>query len=106
MDSNLPYSEQFRLAAELWADREAAASLLEESKSAMLARRMSDLGDIPINKAERIVKSSQAWTDYIAQMCADRAAANKARVQCEYLKMKFWEHNSHEASRRSEMRFG
>lgn len=104
MTSNLPFSERYRIAAEDWADKEAAASLLEETKSSVLAKRMSDLGDIPINKAERIVKSSDEWTAYIARMCADRAAANKARVHLEYIRMLFWENNSESANKRAEMR--
>ena len=104
MNSNQPMSEQFRICAKAWADAEAAASLLEESKSAVLAQRMAALGDVPINRAERDVKSSEEWGDYIKKMCDARANANLAKVKLEFIRMKFHEQNSHEATRRAEMR--
>lgn len=102
--SNQPLSEQFRIAAETWADKEAAASILEESKSAVLARRMAALGDVPINRAERDVKASDDWKKYIEEMCKARAEANLAKVQLEYMRMKYWENTGFEATRRAEMR--
>ena len=100
MDSNLPLSEQFRIAAEHWADKEAAASLLEESKSAVLARRMAALGDVPVSHAERDVKSSAEWKQYIDAMCEARAEANKAKVGLEYIRVKFQEWQSGAADER------
>ena len=100
MNSNQPLSEQFRHAAETWADAEAAASLLEESKSAVLARRMAELGDVPVNRAERDIKASPEWSDYIGQMCKARAEANLAKVQVEYLRVKIQEWQSEAADER------
>lgn len=65
IDSNSPLSEQFRLIAKKWVDSESAASLLEETKSAVLSKMMADLGDMPVSKAEMRVKSTQEWRDYI-----------------------------------------
>lgn len=101
---NLPFSDQFRTAAEDWADKEAAASLLEEAKSAFLAKRMADLGDIAVNKAERDVKASPEWTFYIETMCKARQTANTAKVQMEYCRMRFNEWNNEQANKRAEMR--
>ena len=90
MNSNQPMSEQFRICAKAWADAEAAASLLEESKSAVLAQRMAALGDVPINRAERDVKSSEEWGDYIKRRCAMRGPApTSPRSSCEYIRMKY-----------------
>lgn len=102
--SNLPWSEQFRIAANHWVDAEAAASLLEDTKSAFLAQKMAEHGDMAVNRAEQLVKSSREWTDYVEKMCAQRREANRRKVQLEYLRMKFSEWQSHEASARTEAR--
>ncbi len=100
---NLPLSEQYRIAAEAWVDKEAAANVLEETKSAYLAKEKADLGDIPDAHAERIVKASLGWLDYITSMCNARQAANHAKVRVEVLRMRFWEYNSQEATKRKEL---
>lgn len=102
--SNQPYSEHYRMAAKDWVEKEAAASMLEESKSAVLAQRMAMLGDVPVNRAERDVKASEEWRDYIAKMVKAREAANLARVKLKYLEMKYFEAQGSEASKRAEMR--
>ena len=102
--SNELFSEQFRLAAEEWCDCEAAARLLEESKSSVLARKMAALGDVPVSHAERDVKASDEWSEYIQQMCGARAEADRAKIQVEYIRMRYWEQQGHEASKRAEMR--
>lgn len=103
-DSNLPWSEQFRIAANHWVDAEAAASLLEGTKSAFLAQKMADHAEMPVSRAEMNVKSSPEWVDYVTKMAAQRKEANRRKVQLEYLRMKFQEWSSHEASARTEAR--
>jgi hypothetical protein len=102
--TNLMLSEQFRLAAKDWVQKDSAANLLEESKSAVLARMVSAQGDMAVNRAELNVKSSEEWQDYITKMVDARSAAAMAKVRCEYLRMKFSEWQSAEASKRAEMR--
>jgi hypothetical protein len=102
--SNHPWSEQFRLVAKVWVEADGAARLLEETKTAVLAQRMKALGDMPTAHAERDVKSSPEWADYITKMVAAKTAANLARVHKEFINMKFSEWQSHEASKRAEMR--
>jgi hypothetical protein len=104
IDSNSPLSEQFRIVAKKWVDRETAASLLEESKSAFLSKLMADLGDIPVSKAEMKIKASQEWRDYIEKMVDARSEASMLKVQLEYIRMKFSEWQSHEATKRAEMK--
>ena len=101
---NLPWSEQYRLAGEDWADKYAAAQLLEESKSAVMAQKQAQWGDIPVNKAEQKVKSSREWVEYIENMVNARKAANLAKIKLEFLKMKFQEWQSSDANKRAEMR--
>jgi hypothetical protein len=104
MDNNLPLSEQFRIVAKKWVDADAAASILEESKSAFLSRLMSEKGDMPVSKAEMQVKASQEWQEYIDHMTQSRADASRLKVQLEYIRMKFNEWQSIEATKRAEMK--
>lgn len=104
MDQDRPLSEQFRLVAKKWVDADSAASLLEETKSAMLARMMSAFGDIPVNRAELNVKASEEWLDFITKMVKARERAALLKVQLEYIRMRFNEWQSHAANRRAEMK--
>jgi putative sterol carrier protein len=101
---NNPISEQYRLIAKDWVEKDSAANLLEETKSAVLSQMMARLGDIPVSHAERTVKSSEEWMDFITKMVRAREAANLAKVRCEFIKMKFSEWQSHNANKRAEMR--
>jgi len=104
MDSNRPLSEQFRIIAKKWVDADGAASMLEETKSAVLSKMMVGLGDMPVSKAEMQVKASEAWRDHITQMVEARSQASLLKVQMEYIRMKFHEWQSHAANRRAEMK--
>lgn len=104
MDSNLPLSEQFRIIAKKWVDADAAANILEESKSAFLSRSMAELGDMPVSKAEMTVKASEGWDEYIKTMVEARKKAALLKVQLEYIRMQFSEWQSHAATRRAEMK--
>lgn len=102
--SNLPFSEQFRLCAKDWVEKDAAARLLEETKTAVLSRMISRQGDITHAKAERIVKSSDEWHDFIKGMVDARTAANLAKVRKEFVEMKSWEFRAADATKRAEMK--
>jgi hypothetical protein len=102
--TNQPLSEQFRLASKDWVDKDAAASMLEETKSAVLAQRMAALGDMAVNRAEQIVKASPEWHDWINGMVNARTAANLAKVKLEWIRMRFSEAQSFEATKRAEMK--
>lgn len=102
--ANVAYSEQFRIVAKEWVDLDNAATMLEETKSAVLSQKMAALGDIPVSHAERAVKSSTEWLDFIKKMVDARSAANLKKVQMEYLRMKFSEWQSENANKRAEMR--
>jgi hypothetical protein len=104
MSNNLPWSEQYRIIAKQWVDADAAATILEDTKSAVMAERMLALGDMAINKSEALVKASPEWKRHIEAIVNARRAANKLKVQLEYLRMKFSEWQSHEATKRTEAR--
>lgn len=102
--SNDPISEQYRIVAKQWVAANTAADMLEECKSAVLSQKMRALGDMPVSRAEMEVRASDEWTDYVRQMVEARGKANLLKVQCEYLKMRHSEQQSHEANARAEMR--
>ena len=102
--TNQPLSEQYRLAALEWVELDAAARLLEETKSTQLAQRVKALGDVPVTSGERDVKASPEWEADIKAMVSARTKANKAKVKLEWLRMRHAEHQSLEASKRAEMR--
>ena len=97
-------SEKYRLAAKEWCELDAAANLLEETKSAFLSQKMAALGDMPVSKAEMKVKASAEWREFIESMVAARKAANLAKVKLEWVRMKFSEWQSAEANSRAERR--
>ncbi len=101
---NVPISEQWYHAARKWADMNAAADMLEEGKSAYLSQRMAALGDMPVSKAELGVKSSPDWSDYIKKMVRAREQANLAKIEMEFLRMRFNEWNAADANNRQQMR--
>lgn len=99
-----PISEQYRIVAKEWVDLDSAANLLEATKSAFLSQKMAALGDMPVSRAELTVKASDEWKDYVSKMVRAREAANLAKVKLEWVRMKFNEWQSHEATARAERR--
>ena len=102
--TNMPISEQYRLAALEWCDLDNAARMLEDTKSSVLSQWMADHGDIPISRAEAKVKASDDWLRLVEDTVQARTKANKAKVQCEYLRMRFSEEIGREANARVERR--
>ncbi len=104
MDDDRPWSDRYRVAGEEWCDAEAAASLLEDAKSAVMAQKQVEMGDIPVNRAEQAVKASPFWSQYIRDVVEARKKANLAKVNLEVMRMGFAENQSKEANQRTEMR--
>lgn len=98
------WSEKFRIAAKDYVAKEAAASILEETKSAVLSQKMMALGDMPVSRAEMQVKASLDWTEFVTNMVKAREESNLAKVKLEYTRMKFSEQQSAEATARAESR--
>lgn len=98
------HSEQYRLAAKEWVDLKAAADLLEESKSAFLSQlKISNNGSSMAEK-DMLARGSVTYREYVSSMVAARKAANLAHVKVEWIKMRYWEHQSLNANARSEAR--
>ena len=104
MPQDAPLSEQYRVVAKAWVDADAAANLLEETKSAMLARLMQRQGDMPVSRAEMNVKASDEWREFVTKMVEAREKASLMKVKLEYIRMRFHEWQSVEATRRAEMK--
>lgn len=103
-DNFVPKSEEFRIVAEQWVDAEAAANILEETKSALLAKKVVELGNIPVSRAEMIVKASEDWHNFLTSMVEARNKATRLKISLEYIRMQFHEWQSLEATRRAEMK--
>lgn len=95
MQQPIPISDQYRAAARDWARTDGAARALEELKTSVLAKMMKALagGDKPppLAAAERDVKSSQEWHDFVTEMVMTRTSANLARVEMDTLMMRHQE---------------
>lgn len=104
MSDNRPFSQIYLEAAEEWADLEAAADLLENMKSVSMAQHCKQLGDIPVNRAEQMVKASAEWQEYIEATNEARKKANLAKVRLEAIRMQYSEWQNSQANQRAEMR--
>ena len=105
-EQDRPISEEFRLVARAWVEADKAASIFEESKSAVLSQMMMKRGDMPVSKAEMQVKGSPEWQEYIDKMVDARSEANLKKVQLEYIRLKFAEWQSADANARRERQMG
>lgn len=99
---NTDFAHILREIGDRWVDADAAARMYEETKSAILAQKKIELGDIPDNKAERLVKASPFWMDFITEGVKLRTEANKLKIQLEEIKMRHMIIQSREATERSE----
>jgi hypothetical protein len=102
--SNDPWSERYRIRGKAWIDAAAAANILEETKSAVLSQMMLKLGDMPVSRAEMQVKGSADWKEFLQVMVNARKEADLLKLEVEWIKMKFNEQQSSEATRRAEMK--
>lgn len=101
-------SERYHIAAIEWADADAAASLLEETKSAVLSDMVTEMLSknisMAVNRAEALVKSSSRWRAFVTDMVELRRKANMAKVEMEYIRMRHSEEMSQEATHRAASR--
>ncbi len=101
-----PISEQFRIVAKQFNELDKAAKMLEESKTATLSQMIQnvikDAEGMAHNQAERQVKASEDWQEYIHKMVEARAEANLKKIQLDYIRMQFTEWQMNMASARDE----
>lgn len=95
--------DQIVTAGETWADAEAAASLLEETRKSVLAKLMNDSAVASVAAKEMMALASDDYADFVAGMVKARAAANKARVRYDSARILAELRRSQESTKRAEM---
>lgn len=95
--------EQIITAGETWADAEAAAALLEETKKSVLAKLMNESEMTSIAGKEMTALGSDEYRKFVDGMVKARAAANKARVRYDSAKILAELRRSQESTKRAEM---
>lgn len=88
---------------ELWADAEAAASALEETKGTLLAKLLKEHFDQPAWKADALAKADPRYEEHIKAMVDARRLATLARVRYDGAKAMGEFARSAESTRRAEM---
>lgn len=101
-----PISEQFRIVSKQWVDADAAALLLKNNKETVFCEMVLAMGDMPITKAERMVRVSQGWKDHLQKIAEARREANLKRAQLEYLKIRERELDRASWNERTEHKMG
>lgn len=104
MSNTRPQSELYREAARRFVDLDAAARMLEESKTAVFSQKVTELiRDYPghsVAKAEMQIRGSDMWRDYLDKLVRARTRANEAKIELEYIRMKYWEATQDRADER------
>ena len=91
-------------AGEDWADKEAAADLLEETKKTVLAEIMNAIPNkSSAAQVEREALADPVYRLHVTNMVLARKEANKARVRYEATKVLSEMRRSQESTRRAEM---
>lgn len=101
-----PISEQFRLVAKTWVDADAAARLLEETKSSVFSKTVLKMQTTASSnaQAEHMARASDDYQDHLTAMVKARDLANLRKVQMEYVRMQFTEWQMAAAASRDERR--
>lgn len=91
-------------AGEQWADAQAAADLLEETRKSVLAKLSLEAAGGSVAAREMIALASQEYQDFLAGMVKARQAANKAKVRYSSAQVFAELRRSEESTKRAEMR--
>lgn len=103
MDAEKIY-ESLVKAGEEWADAQAAADLLEETKKSVMAKLVNE-AEGSVNAREYKALADPEYRRHIDGMVTARKAANKARVRYDSAKILSELRRSEESTRRAEMTF-
>lgn len=90
-------------AGEDWADAEAAASMLEETRKSVLANLMNGASAASAAAKEMLALADPEYRSFVESMVTARKAANKARVRYDSAKVLAELRRSQESTRRAEM---
>ena len=100
-DADKTYEALIR-AGETWADADAAATLLEETKRSILAKLMLAAEGTSAAQREMYALADPEYQQHVEGMVAARKAATKARVRYDSAKVLAELRRSQEATRRAE----
>lgn len=101
-DPNKVYDSLVR-AGEEWADLDAAAALLEETKKSVMARLMQESEVASIAGKEMFALAHEDYRKHVMTMVTTRKAATKAKVRYDSAKVLAELRRSQEATRRAEI---
>lgn len=90
-------------AGDAWADANAAADLLEETKKSVLAKLMLESAAASAAAKEMYALADPNYTAHVEGMVRARKAANKARVRYDSAKVLAELRRSQESTKRAEM---
>ena len=90
-------------AGEAWAEAEAAAALLEETRKSVLAKLMNESPIASIAGKEMTALADPEYKKFVEGMVQARKVANKARVRYDSAKVLAELRRSQESTRRAEM---
>lgn len=88
---------------ELWAEADAAASVLEETKGTLFAKLIKEHFDQPAWKADALAKADPRYEEHIRSMVDARRLATLAKVRYDGAKAMGEFARSAESTRRAEM---
>lgn len=86
-----------------WADKDAAATLLEETKKTFLAKLKNEAKAKSDAAAETVALCDPAYVEHIETMVEARRVANRAKVKYDSAKTLAELRRSEESTRRAEM---
>ena len=86
-----------------WADKNAAADLLEETKKSVLAELVNGAAGTSNAAKETVALADPAYKLHVVNMVTARKESNRARVKYDAMKMLAELRRSQESTRRAEM---
>ena len=86
-----------------WADKQAAAELLEENKKSVLAELANKCLENSLGARESLALADPAYRLHLANMVDARHAANRAKVRYDAIKVLSEMRRTIESTRRAEM---
>ena len=96
--------EAWRRAALEFVELDAAARLLEDTKSAVFSQLVKAQGDVPVNRAETEVRASEGWQRHVQAVVDARTRANRAHVEADFARMKVIEAAQDRADERQQFK--
>lgn len=102
LDTEQIYNQLIQ-AGDAWADAEAAASVLEETKKSVLAKLMNEAAHSSIAGKEMQALADGEYKTFVENMVRARKAATKAKVRYDSAKVLAELRRSEESTRRAEI---